>query len=139
MKCCFLLCLVMLIFCIFQSSIIWKESGLSALMDIFILIYLLSILAINQPSDFFLLRQELKESQCAFIRLSQLVQNLVFNLHTRYLSGLSFICFMVSLLHLKSLLGLRSLLSHSQVSLSRKTEPKIPRLVIPDVLRTNAN
>ena len=47
-----LLCLDILIFCIFQSLIIWKESSLSALIDILLLRYLLSILAINQPSTF---------------------------------------------------------------------------------------
>ena len=47
-----LLCLDILIFCIFQSLIIWKESSLSALIDILMLRYLLSILAINQPSTF---------------------------------------------------------------------------------------
>ena len=47
-----LLCLDISIFCFFQSLIIWKESSLSALIDILMLRYLLSILAINQPSTF---------------------------------------------------------------------------------------
>ena len=74
----------MLIFCIFQSSIIWKESGLSALMDILILIYLLSILAINQPSDFFLApsgAQEVAMSVCHLAKLSRALNLCLYGLN----------------------------------------------------------